>query len=213
MSEIRSVCLPTLPLLYRGGGLVAVHKPVGVGVQQEGLLPCLRAQLGVPRLWLGHRLDKTTSGVLLLAEDADSAAALGQCFAQGGVRKTYWAVAEGRPAKKQGWIKGDMAKARCGAWKLLRTQHNPALTRFDSRSLAPGLRFYRLQPFTGKTHQLRVALKSLGCPILGDTRYGARAAERIYLHAFGLTLNWRGAALRIEDPPAAPWPAHWREEA
>lgn len=210
MSEVVSVW-PPLPLLCRSGGLLAVHKPAGVSVQQEGLLPRLAEQWGVPRLWLVHRLDKTTSGVLLLAEDADSAARLGECFARGRIRKTYWAVAEGRPAKKQGWIKGDMAKARRGAWKLLRTQEHPAVTRFDSRSLAPGLRFYRLYPATGKTHQLRVALKSLGCPILGDTLYGARAAERVYLHAARVALEWRGEPLCIQTPPPPPWPALWQE--
>ncbi|MCP2040640.1 tRNA pseudouridine32 synthase/23S rRNA pseudouridine746 synthase [Neisseria sp. HSC-16F19] len=210
MSEVVSLDTP-LPLLYRSGGLVAVHKPAGVSVQQEGLLPQLAHQLAVPRLWLVHRLDRVTSGVLLLAEDAAAAAALGQRFAHGRIRKTYWAVAEGKPAKKQGWIKGDMAKARRGAWKLLRSLEQPAVTYFDSRSLGPGLRFYRLNPTTGKTHQLRVALKSLGCPILGDTLYGARAADRVYLHAARTELEWQGQALCIQTPPPPPWPADWQE--
>jgi tRNA pseudouridine32 synthase/23S rRNA pseudouridine746 synthase len=78
-----------------------------------------------------------------------------------------------------------MEKSRRGGWKLLHSRVNPAVTWFDSVSLAPGLRLYLLRPYTGRTHQLRVALKSLGAPILGDALYGPAQhdSDRGYLHA------------------------------
>ena len=122
------------------------------------------------------------------------------------MHKTYLALSSQKPAKKQGWVKGDMAKARRGAWKLLRTQHNPALTRFHSRSIAPGLRLFVLQPLSGKTHQLRVAMKSLGSPILGDTLYGGQAAERLFLHAWRLQFDYAGTSFCITAVPDEAWP-------
>ena len=203
----------TVAILYRHADFVAVSKPAGVSVQQEAdavaFLPALAAQLGVPRLWLVHRLDKVTSGVLLLALNAAAASTLAQMFASGQIHKTYWAVAAGKPSKKQGWVTGDMVKARRGAWKLLRSQHNPARTRFDSASLEAGLRFYRLWPQSGKTHQLRVAMKSLGCPILGDVLYGGEVAARVFLHAQRLVFAYQGEQMDIRADAPLPWPAAW----
>jgi tRNA pseudouridine32 synthase/23S rRNA pseudouridine746 synthase len=84
-----------------------------------------------------------------------------------------------------------MKKARGGAWKLSRTMNNPAVTQFFSYSLDSGLRLFLLKPLTGKTHQLRVALKSLGSPVLGDPVYcrsasGVKSPDRGYLHAYAL---------------------------
>lgn len=197
-------------VLYRHPDFVAVNKPAGVAVQQQGWLGAVATALAEPRLWLVHRLDRETSGVLLLARHAQAAATLGGLFATQTVDKTYWAVARGRPAKKQGWVRGDMAKSRRGCWKLLRSCRQPATTRFDSHSLAPGLRLYRLRPYSGKTHQLRVAMKSLGCPILGDLRYGGDGAERLYLHARQLAFVYDGQAQLIRAEARQYWPQPWK---
>ena len=215
--EIRLPEINTVAILYRHADFVAVNKPAGVSVQQEAdavaFLPALAVQLGVPHLWLVHRLDKVTSGVLLLALNAVAASTLAQMFAAGQMHKTYWAVAAGKPIKKQGWVIGDMAKARRGAWKLLRSCHNPARTRFDSVSLEAGLRCYRLWPQSGKTHQLRVAMKSLGCPILGDVLYGGEVAARVFLHAQRLVFAYQGEQMDIRADAPPPWPAAWVEAA
>ena len=92
--------------------------------------------------------------MLLFALNPQSASALAQQFAAKTMRKTYLALATDKPSKKQGWIKGDMEKSRRGAWKLMRSMENPAITEFDSHSLEPGLRLFVLHPHTGKTHQL-----------------------------------------------------------
>lgn len=209
--------LPEISVLYRHHDWIAVTKPAGLAIHETTaakppLLVRLADELAVARLWLVHRLDKVTSGVWLLACSAEAAARLGRYFADGQVTKTYWAVAMGKPLKKQGWIKGDMAKSRRGAWKLLRSQNRPAVTYFDSHSVDPGLRCYRLEPHTGRTHQLRVAMKSLGCPILGDTLYGGAAADRVYLHAQQLLLPAVEQAPPLCVAPPAPWPADWRPQ-
>ena len=168
---------------------VLIDKHPDVSFHREdadiGLLDALRAATGLPALYPVHRLDAITSGLLLFARHPATAAALGRAWQAGEVGKLYLAIAPGKPSKKQGWVKGDMEKSRRGGWKLLHSRVNPAVTWFDSVSLAPGLRLYLLRPYTGRTHQLRVALKSLGAPILGDALYGPAQhdSDRGYLHA------------------------------
>lgn len=120
------------------------------------------------------------------------------CYRERRVAKYYVALSARKPQRKQGSVTGDMARGRSSSWKLLRSSSDPAVTRFQSYSLAavqPGLRLYLLKPETGRTHQLRVAMKSLGAAILGDALYGSAPAaaeqERMYLHA---------AALRVQLP-------------
>lgn len=197
-------------ILYRCADFIAVNKPPGIAVQGDsdaaGLLPLTTEQLGC-RVWLVHRLDKNTSGVLLLAFNAEAASRLAQLFADKTVSKTYLALSDCRPSKKQGWVKGGMAKARNGAWKLTRSAENPAITRFFSRSIQPNCRLFVLQPQTGKTHQLRVAMKSLGSPILGDTLYGGSEAERMFLHAWRIEFALNGQFHSIIAPLDATWPS------
>jgi len=162
---------------------------------QPGFFSALKAQLQPQPIWPVHRLDKPTSGLIVVAKNEQAAAAFGELFASGKVRKQYLALAEGTPKKKQGTVKGDMARSRRGSWRLQRSTNNPAITQFRSQSLWPKCRLYHLQPSTGKTHQLRVAMKSLGVPILGDTLYGGSESDRLYLHAYGLAFDWLGGQL------------------
>lgn len=161
----------------------------------------LAAQTG-ETLYPVHRLDTPTSGALLVARNKAAAATLSQLFEQRQISKTYIAIAAGKPSKKQGLISGDMVNARRGNWRLLHSQSNPAQTRFVSHSLQPGYRYYLLQPLTGRTHQLRVALKSLGAPIVGDQRYGGEAHAYLHLHAWKLKFDYAGVtyALSVDWP-------------
>ena len=84
-----------------------------------------------------------------------------------------------------------MAKSRRSSFKLLKSFDNPAITRFYSLSVAANLRGFILKPYSGKTHQLRVALKSLAAPILGDSLYGGTTAQRTYLHAYAVCFSWQ----------------------
>lgn len=153
------------------------------------------------KLYSVHRLDTLTSGLLILAKSSAAAAEFTRQFSEHKIQKYYLALAQGKPKKKQGWVIGDMAKSRRSMHKLLRTTVNPAITQFFSQSVADGLRLYLLKPLSGKTHQLRVALASIGVPILGDELYGGEASDRGYLHAYSLYFNYKNKAYQFSMPP------------
>jgi tRNA pseudouridine32 synthase/23S rRNA pseudouridine746 synthase len=165
-----------------------------------GVMATVEKDLAI-KLYSVHRLDTLTSGLLLLAKSSKAAAEFTQLFTDHKVQKYYLALAKGKPKKKQGSIIGDMAKSRRSMHKLLRTMENPAKTQFLSQSVAEGLRLYLLKPLTGKTHQLRVALASIGVPILGDLLYGGEEADRGYLHAFSLDFVFRDKAYKYTAFP------------
>ena len=177
----------TFEILLKRRDFIIIYKPCGMSVHKDGaevgLTELIARQLGVAQVWLVHRLDKVTSGLS------------GQ-----------------KPKKKQGLIIGDMRKVRNGAWKLCQSRENPAITRFQSVSCEANLRLFVLQPKTGKTHQLRVAMKSLGSPILGDVLYGknASAFDRTYLHAARLQFEFNGETF---DVFAAPQEGAWWRKA
>ena len=159
----------------------------------------LRQQLNIVELYPIHRLDKMTSGLLIFAKNSDSAKNFGELFTAHKIEKYYLAISDKKPIKKQGLIKGDMAKSRRGMFKLMRTMDNPAITQFFSYSLGNNRRLYLLKPHSGKTHQLRVALSSIGVPIIGDPLYASNSktklnssADRGYLHAYALRFEFLG---------------------
>ena len=196
-----------LDIVYQTDDFIIIYKPCGLSVHKDqseiGLTTLLAEQLGVPQVWLVHRLDKVTSGLLILALNAESAAEFFRLFSEHHIKKTYLALSNQKPKKKQGLIVGDMQKARNGAWKLCQSKENPAITRFKSVSCEPNLRLFILKPQTGKTHQLRVAMKSLASPILGDALYGKKTEkiDRTYLHAARLQFEFKGQAFDVFTPP------------
>ncbi|MBD3754365.1 MAG: TIGR01621 family pseudouridine synthase [Gammaproteobacteria bacterium] len=197
-----------IPVIFEHPDFMVVHKPPGIGMHSEeeaGLVVQLQAQWPDKTLFPVHRLDKMTSGLLLLATNKQAAQEFQRLFESQQIEKYYVALSAQKPKKKQGWIKGDMLPARRGSWKLSPTTDNPAVTRFISVSLEPGWRLFLLKPLTGRTHQLRVALKSLGAPICGDRRYAAleeaRHEDRGYLHAYALRFDWHGQMHHIVQPP------------
>lgn len=191
-------------ILSQHKDFMVINKGPGLGMHDEagepGLVNLVRAETGL-ELYPVHRLDKMTSGLLLLARTPEANRALSMGFAERRVSKQYLALSDSKPKKKQGWIKGDMQKGRGGSWMLARTLDNPAISWFDSSPVREGLRLYRIKPQTGKTHQIRVALKSIGAPILGDERYGGTAADRGYLHAWRLSFSLGGEGFDFVCPP------------
>jgi tRNA pseudouridine32 synthase / 23S rRNA pseudouridine746 synthase len=183
-------------LVAEAADYLIVHKFPGVPVHGPSEAPTLIEQLrndfASEALQLAHRLDEGTSGLLIVAKHAEATSQLSQAFAKGLVQKRYLALSHKKPSKKQGWVIGDMQKVRDGNWKLLPSRENPAKTQFVSASLAAQQRLFVLAPSTGKTHQLRVALRALGAAICGDARYGGLAADRLYLHAWCLGFEWQG---------------------
>ncbi len=191
-------------IVYQHTDFIVVNKPNDVSFHNDkginGYFNRLSSYLEKP-LWPVHRLDKVTSGLLVAAINQSAARQLGKLFSERKIAKTYLALSQHKPNKKQGKIVGDMKKSRSGNWILQRTKTNPAITKFTSTSLMPGTRLFILEPHGGKTHQLRVALKSLGSPILGDTRYGGKESDRAYLHAYRLQFEWNKTNIDIKAKP------------
>ena len=184
-----------LTICFEHPDFVVINKPAGISVHKDeqavGLSEKLAKQLDVEKLWLVHRLDKVTSGLLIFARNQAAAVNFYHLFHEHKVEKTYLALSDKKPKKKQGKIIGDMEKSRGGSWKLCPTKNHPAITQFHSLSLAPN------------THQLRVAMKSLSSPILGDTRYAGSTADRVYLHAYQLAFVYQGEDFLIRAWPTS----------
>ena len=193
--------LDSIDILFDHPDFVVVNKPIDISVQNEanqsGILPLLCQQLKLEQLWLVHRLDKVTSGILILAKHPQAAAIFGQLFEQKKIEKYYLAISKQKPKKKQGTIKGGMKKVRNGQWMLDNTDTKVAHTQFFSFSIFPGVRLFLVKPLTGKTHQIRVALKSLGSPILGDSVYKAEKSDRVYLHAYCIRFKYKGQPITV----------------
>lgn len=184
---------------------LVVYKPEGLSVHSEadepGFIVLCEKQVDAS-LFPVHRLDRVTSGLLILAKHREAAAEFGRLFEQRQIQKFYLAVSAKKPNKKQGTVIGDMKKVRGGVWKLLHSRNHPAITQFFSKGLGEeGMRFFLIKPLTGKTHQIRVALKSLGSPILGDVHYSAVSNDRVYLHAWRLIFNWYEEQVSLMAPP------------
>jgi 23S rRNA pseudouridine955/2504/2580 synthase len=191
-------------VIHRDDLVIVLNKPPGIAVQGgsgterhiDGMLDALRfGQEERPRLV--HRLDKDTSGVLLIARTAMAAKRLGEAFRDRATEKLYWAVVVGVPERSEGTIDLPLAK-RPGARgdrelvQVDREEGQKALTHFKVLDRA-GRRaaLLALWPRTGRTHQLRVHCAAVGCPILGDGKYGGEEAllapvadaRRLHLHA------------------------------
>ena len=209
-----------IPVLFENTDLIIVNKPIGIAMHDatneadvreniaengepekiDGIVTRLKKQLAVTELHLCHRLDTGTSGCLCLAKNAAVAGEIGELFSSRRVSKYYLALSSQKPKKKQGTIMGDMKNRRGGQRILLKTTENPAITQFFSSAAKPGTRGFIVKPHSGKTHQIRVALKSIGAPILGDTLYGGEASDRLYLHAWHLQLPLSSGELAVTAP-------------
>ncbi len=214
-------------VLYMDDWLLALDKPAGLAVQGgsgqtrhlDGLLEALRFGADEPPR-LVHRLDKDTSGVLLLARTAPAARALTAAFRDRTAHKTYWAAVAGVPRKRQGLIALPLAKRQMGQGSGERMAADEdagraAETRYRVVQTAKrDAAWLVLRPLTGRTHQLRVHCAAIGHPILGDGKYGGKAAflERcdlprsLHLHAREIAIPHPedGTTLRV----AAPLPEH-----
>jgi 23S rRNA pseudouridine955/2504/2580 synthase len=195
-------------VIFRDDMVIALNKPSGLAVQGgsgterhvDGMLDALRfGYEDRPRLV--HRLDKDTSGLLLIARTGQAAKRLAESFRDRETEKLYWAVVVGVPPRKEGAINLPLAK-RPGARdrETMQVDHEEgqkALTHFREMDRA-GRRaaLLALWPRTGRTHQLRVHCAEIGCPILGDRKYGGAEAlltslaesRKLHLHARRITL-------------------------
>jgi len=188
-----------MQIIFENSDFVIFDKPAGLNFHSEdneaGFVVLATKQLNLPQLYSVHRIDKMTSGLIILAKSSEIANTFAKLFEAKEIQKFYLSLSLRKPKKKQGWVKADMASSRRGTYKLIATKENPAITQFISTSLRVGERLFLVKPHTGKTHQIRVALKSIGAPIAGDIRYAnaeeAKMEERGYLHAFALHFKMR----------------------
>jgi tRNA pseudouridine32 synthase/23S rRNA pseudouridine746 synthase len=207
-------------LLHRDGLMLIVDKPAGLpvhpgpggGPNLEQYLDALRFGLPDPPA-LAHRLDKDTSGCLVLGRHRKALARLGRLFAAGLVDKVYWAVVQGGAPEDAGRIDLPLGRrsAERGWWMQVDAAHGqPALTEYRVLGRAARASWLELRPLTGRTHQLRVHLAALGCPVVGDAVYSDRAAR---FHGPPLHLHARSIAVplypgRAPVRASAPAPSH-----
>jgi tRNA pseudouridine32 synthase/23S rRNA pseudouridine746 synthase/23S rRNA pseudouridine1911/1915/1917 synthase len=202
-------------LLYRDGLVLILDKPAGIAVHAgpsggpnlEAGFDALRFGLPKPPA-LAHRLDRDTSGCLVLGRHRKALAKLGRLFAGAAVEKIYWAVVEGAPAADHGTVDLALRKITSKAgWRMIAgTDGLAAITDYRVLGRAPGLAWLELKPRTGRTHQIRVHCAALGCPVLGDPLYGRGAGQALHLHARAVTVPLY--ANRPAITATAPVPAH-----
>jgi tRNA pseudouridine32 synthase/23S rRNA pseudouridine746 synthase/23S rRNA pseudouridine1911/1915/1917 synthase len=203
-------------VLYRDGLVLVIDKPAGIpvhsgpggGAHLEHWFPLLR--FGLPRPpALAHRLDRDTSGCLVLGRHPKALRRLGRLFAEAKVEKVYWAVVAGTPQEPEGRIENSLLKQTRGTgWRMIvdpAGQH--AVTEYRVLGSAAGRSWLELRPRTGRTHQVRVHCAGLGCPVVGDRVYGGAGDDQpMLLHARAISLP-----LYPAKPPiavTAPVPPH-----
>ncbi len=177
-------------VLYRDGLMLVVDKPAGITVHArpgergrneeslEDYFDTLR--FGLPRSpALAHRLDRDTTGCLILGRHAKALRKLHKLFFQGKVDKTYWAICRGAPEKPSGTIDATLKKLNDKeGWRVVTAPDGQrAVTTYRTLATKDGFAFIEAKPKTGRTHQIRVHLASLGAPIIGDPLYGNLSAE------------------------------------
>ncbi|MDR3637569.1 MAG: RluA family pseudouridine synthase [Isosphaeraceae bacterium] len=181
------------------------------------------AKQGNVYVGLVHRLDRPTSGVVLLARTSKAAARLSQQFREGSVEKVYWAVVEGRCPDDEGeWTDTLSKDERRNVVEIVAKETQGSReARLSFRVLGRSERTstLELRPITGRSHQLRVQLAARGLPIVGDRKYGAKTALpaedggfRVALHARALTFTHptRKEAISVVAPVPADWPSSSR---
>jgi tRNA pseudouridine32 synthase/23S rRNA pseudouridine746 synthase/23S rRNA pseudouridine1911/1915/1917 synthase len=184
-------------VLFRDGLVIILDKPSGIPVHSgpaggphlEHWFPLLR--FGLPRPpALAHRLDRDTSGCLVLGRHPKALRRLGRLFAEGNVEKVYWAVVAGAPPEPEGRIEANLKKLTRGTgWQMVVDPDGlRAITDYRVFGQAGGRSWLELRPRTGRTHQIRVHCATLGCPVLGDPQYGGPAGMTLHLHSRSVSL-------------------------
>ena len=213
-------------VLYKDADMIAINKPAGLAVQGgsktvrhvDGMLDGLIFD-AEERPRLVHRLDRDTSGVLLLARTRQSASRLGKAFQEGDMNKVYWALVHGRPHYPSGTIDAALVKGgSAGAERMEWDDEDgrDAVTDFITVSQAADkFTWLALMPRTGRTHQIRAHCGIMKTPIMGDVKYGApHMSDEGELEGMGNQLCLHARALTIALPNrkkvtiSAPLPDH-----
>ena len=225
-TSAREAKLIQATVLHRDEDVIVIDKPHGLAVQGgtnttrhlDGMLDALIFD-AAERPRLVHRLDKDTSGVLVLARNARAAAKLAQAFRDKTTRKIYWAAVVGAPEKRSGRIDQKLAKqpGKLGERVVPDEEGQRAVTYYRTVAhAADRLAWIAFEPVTGRTHQLRAHSAALGTPILGDGKYGGAESHvpgipgnrLLHLHARALAIPHPQGGMLIV---MAPLPPHMKE--
>lgn len=191
-------------ILYEDEYILAINKPAGVivqgGIKVKISISDLLDQIRGGEIFkIVHRLDRDTSGVIIFARNAEVARYLMEEFKARRVKKVYLALTAGIPTKSRGKIDHPLVKKYISGQEKVVIDENSsqnATTYFSIIArLAHNVAYLKLQPITGRTHQLRAHLAYINCPILGDGKYGGKkafvdgVANKIHLHSYSLSLQ------------------------
>ncbi len=206
----------TVPVLYADGALLAVCKPAGVPSEPisgtPGVADLLAGEYGP--LWLVHRLDRETAGVMVLARTREAAAALSREIEDGGFQKTYLAVTDGVPASPQGEYRDllfrDAKKGRSYIVDRVRRGVREAVLTYETLAVCESRALVRVALQTGRTHQIRVQFAGRGTPLCGDGRYGSKSKTPLALFSHRVCLRHpetgdEAVFTALPDSTQAPW--------
>ena len=198
-----------ISVLWENDDFLAADKPEGVlSVSQTGEpgLPDLLRPRFPDKLFPVHRLDRGASGVIVFAKNAAAHRHLNAEFDRREVRKTYLALVDGVPASNRGQINAPLREFGSGRMGVDPSRGKPSSTDWKTAERFDGATLLRVEPATGRRHQIRVHLYHIGHPILGDLRYGEKARQarfpRLMLHAQSLDFALpSGERVAVEAPP------------
>lgn len=205
----------SLPILYEDENVIVINKPIGILTHAKGALSeeftaadffkqYTTFNPDTNRPGIIHRLDRDTSGILLGAKNAETAKGLSRQFADRKVKKTYIAVVDGIPAESKAII--DVPIGRNPSAPSTFRAHvdgKSAETAYELVKYGTTRSLVKLQPKTGRTHQLRVHMAYIGTPIRGDRVYG-KPASRLFLHAYQLEITLPGGKRVTFEAPLPP---------
>lgn len=183
-------------IIYEDDNILVLDKPAGLLSMAKGEY-CPEVTLEKYGL-LVHRLDRDTSGIVIMAKNQDTQKFLKRQFQDRKVHKTYYAIVEGRPKLDEAMIDLPIARdlKRPTTFRI-DANGKPSETYYKVIKTNDNYSLLELRPKTGRTHQLRVHLKYLGHPILGDTVYGNEKSDRLYLHANKLEITLPGGKRKV----------------
>ncbi len=204
-----------LPILYEDDDCIVVDKPTGVLTHSKGgfnpeatiasfIRPKL-VDLEGERAGIVHRLDRGTSGVIICAKTSEALSWLQKQFSSRKVHKEYVAVVGGSLSPPEAVIEAPIARSpRNPKTFTVSSKGRAAITEYQTIGTGNGYSLVKLLPMTGRTHQLRVHLKHLGHPIVGDPFYGGPPADRLMLHAWQLKIRLPNKKQQIFESPVPP---------
>lgn len=217
-------------IFYEDNHLIAVNKPSGTLVQidQSGdasleilVKEYIKEKYNKPgEVFLGviHRIDRPVSGLVLMARTSKALERMNKAFKDREVQKTYLAVVRNKPAKEQGtlihWLTRDQTKGVTKAHPKEVNGSQRAELHYKVLSEIEGFYLLEIKPITGRTHQIRVQLASMNCPIVGDNKYGYPRGNKdksICLHSYKLAFNHPVTKEKMELKAELPLDSFWQK--